>query len=91
MENQIRLRKGHCYVAEDKTFGGRFVGIYMGREDGYPCMVCGKGGHAYGFNVYQGDAESPTKQEVEDYISSKGYETFFYGKEHMPEVIREVE
>ena len=47
----------------------------MGREEGYSCMICGKGSNAYGFNVY----------------NDTGYETYFYGKEHMPEVLEELE
>lgn len=88
MKNQFK--KGHCYRAHDTHYNETFIGIYMGREEGYPCMICGKGNNAHGFNVYQGHAENPTKAEVEAYIDSKGYETYFYGSEHLPELVEEV-
>lgn len=84
------FKKGHCYKAYDKHTNSTFIAIYMGCEKGYPCMICGKGNNAKGFNVYQGDSENPTKAEVEDYISNKGYETFFYGNEHLPTLIKEI-
>lgn len=98
---KIKLIPGHCYRlhGEYKTVHGfktakpdifDFIGYYMGREEGFDCIVCGKGDNAFGFNVYQGDLEHPTKKQVEDYIDNIGYETFTFGKEHMPEVIEEI-
>ena len=84
------FKKGHCYRLYDPNFGDEFIGVYMGREEGYSCMICGKGNNAHGFNVYQGRLEHPTKAEVQERIN-EGYETFFYGTEHLPNIIEEIE
>lgn len=84
------FKKGHCYKVQDNHLSMTYTAIYMGREEGYPCMICGKGNNAHGFNVYQGESENPNKAQVEDYIDNDGYETFFYGTEHLPEIIEEV-
>lgn len=88
MKNPFKL--GHCYRIHDNFFGDDSIAIYMGREEGYPCMICGKGNNAHGFNIYQGNAEHPSKQNVEDYINRVGYETYFYGNEHLPELVEEI-
>lgn len=98
----IKLIPGHCYRLRgeydhwngDKAlpFVEDFIGIYIGREEGFQCMICGKGENAYCFNVFQGDDtnHNPTRKEVEDYIDSIGYETFAFGKEHLPKVLEEI-
>ncbi len=88
MKNQFK--KGHCYKAFDEFYKCEFIGIYMGREQGYECMICGKGNNAHGFNIYQGSIKNPTKEEVENHICNIGYETWFYGNEHLPTMIEEI-
>lgn len=84
------FKKGHCYRIRCNHFSLTAIAIYEGREEGYECSVCGKGSRAHGFNIYQGRKESPTAEEVRDYISDVGYETWFYGTEHLPELIEEI-
>ena len=43
-------------------------------------MVWQKGNSAYGFNIYYSDKAN----------NVLGYETFFYGKEHLPQKIEEM-
>ena len=84
------FKKGHCYKIYCKHFNLTAIAIYEGREEGYECSVCGKGDNAHGFNIYQGRKEIPTAEEVREYISNVGYETWFYGTEHLPELIEEI-
>ena len=53
--------------------GDTYIGQYMGREQNFECMVCGKGNNAYCFNIWHSD---------KDY----DYETFSFGKEHLPKL-----
>lgn len=85
------FKKGHCYRIHCNWTKEDAIAIYEGREAGYECMVCGKGSNAHGFNIYQGDLENPTHEQVQDYISNIGYETWFYGTEHLPELIAEIQ
>lgn len=85
------FKKGHTYRIHDSIYNTDAIAIYMGREEGYPCMICGKGNNAHGFNVYQGNEENPTADEVQNYISNEGYETWFYGTEHLPELVAEIQ
>ena len=55
--------------------GEEHVGQYIGREDGFECCVCGKGHRAYAFNIW---------------YSEDGYETWAYGKEHMPKILEDL-
>lgn len=50
---------------------------YIGRQKGFGCCVCGKGCYAHCFNIYYGDGEMD-------------YETWGYGSEHLPEIIKEL-
>ena len=67
-----------------------FIGIYIGREEGFNCMICGKGCNAFCFNIYQGSLKDPTKAQVEAQIDNVGYETYGFGKEHLPEIMKEI-
>lgn len=51
------------------------IGQYMGREDGFECCVCNKGCKARCFNIW---------------YDRDGYETWGFGKEHMPEIIEDL-
>lgn len=57
--------------------GYEVIGQYMGREKHFACMVCDKGNNAYCFNVF--DTLEEYKQNI--------YETYSFGKEHLPELI----
>ena len=72
---KIILRIGHFYRCRDNTHDLTFVGQYVGKVDGMECCVCHKGNSAYAFNVYHLDKPN----------NELGYETFFYGKEHLPQ------
>lgn len=50
---------------------------YVGREKGFNCCVCGKGENAYCFNSFN---------TLEQY-NNGAYETFSFGKEHLPKLI----
>lgn len=101
MESVKGFVSGHCYrchgvydhihgIKTQKPEAFDFIGVFMGHEEGFECIICDKGHNAWGFNVYQGRLEHPTKAEVEDYISDVGYETFTFGKEHLPEMVEEI-
>ena len=72
---RLRLVKGKFYkftfnYIENKTFFGE----YMGREEGFECMICRKGKNAHCFNIY---------------FSEHGdYETWSFGNEHLPKDIQ---
>ena len=69
-----KLIAGHWYKFNDR--GEIHIGQYVGRQQGFECVVCGKGGSAYTFNLW--------------YSENGDYETWGYGKEHMPEILEEV-
>ena len=52
--------------------GNVHIGKYIGRQKGFDCIVCHKRTNAYAFNVWS---------------SHKDYETWGFGKEHLPEII----
>ena len=54
--------------------GEKHIGQYTGDEQGFECCVCCKGNKAKTFNVWYGS----------------DYETWGYGKEHMPEIIEDL-
>lgn len=54
--------------------GELHIGQYTGTEGGFECCVCGKGCKAHTFNVWYGD----------------NYETWGYGKEHLPEIVEDL-
>ena len=51
------------------------IGYYLGRQGGFECCVCGCGRNAYTFNIWH---------------SNIGYETWGYGREHLPEIIEDL-
>lgn len=55
--------------------GYEFVGQYIGRQKGFECIVCGKGRNAYTFNIWHSEWD---------------YETWGFGKEHMPKVVEDL-
>ena len=75
----IRLKKYNWYIIKDEASDGihgkMYIVQYYGREEGYGCMVCNHGHNAYGFNRYY---------DVDQ------YETWFYGKEHLPKIIKDL-
>ena len=56
--------------------GDIYKAQYMGREEHFECLVCGKGNNAYCFNVFD---------TMEKYEQGQ-YETFSFGKEHLPKL-----
>ena len=71
----MKLTAGKTYKFSDRN--EIHVGMYMGRQKGFECCVCDKGCNAYTFNIYHSGNESD-------------YETWGYGKEHMPEIIEDL-
>ena len=55
--------------------GEIYTGQYIGKQEGFECCVCGKGHNAYTFNIWNSDSD---------------YETWGYGKEHLPQIIEQV-
>ena len=55
--------------------GHTVIGQYIGNEEGFECCVCGKGNKAKCFNIW---------------YDKNGYETWGFGKEHMPEIIEDL-
>ena len=70
----IRLIIGHWYKFDDR--GEIHIGQYIGRQEGFECVVCGKGSNAYTFNIW--------------HSKDGDYETWGYGKEHMPKILEAV-
>lgn len=71
------MKKYNWYIIREKNFGDNnlYIVQYYGREKGFECMVCEHGNNAFGFNRYY------------DYDQ---YESWFYGKEHMPEIVKDL-
>jgi len=61
------------YIIKDCLDNEEHIAQYYGREEGFECCVCNKGNKAYCFNTYY------------DYDA---YQTWSYGKEHMPQIIK---
>lgn len=70
---KTNLKANHWYKFKDET-GQIHIGQFMGRCEGFECCVCGKGNNAYCFNIWNDDSD---------------YETWGYGKEHLPEIIED--
>lgn len=51
------------------------IGYFLGRQSGFECCVCGKGENAYTFNIWHSNID---------------YETWGYGKEHLPQIIEDL-
>ena len=66
--------KGHWYKFKDR--GDVHIGQYTGNEQGFECCVCCKGCKAHTFNIW--------------YDKNGGYETWGFGKEHMPTIVEDL-
>lgn len=55
--------------------GNYYIGQYIGRQKGFECCKCGKGCNAYTFNIW---------------YDARSYETWGYGKEHLPKMIQDL-
>lgn len=71
----MKLKKYNWYVIKDCLDNKEHIAQYYGREEGYECCVCNHGNNAYCFNIYYGEDQ---------------YETWAYGKEHLPQIIKEL-
>lgn len=71
----IRLVSGNWYRIQEQD-GTQHNAQYYGREAGFECCVCGKGCNAYAFNIW--------------YDKDGGYETWAYGREHLPTILEQV-
>ena len=69
------MKKYEWYVIKDCLDNKMHIAQYYGREEGFECCVCNHGNNAYCFNVY---------------YDEDGYETWSYGKEHFPEIIKKL-
>lgn len=82
----MKLRLEHFYKIKD-SYGEVAIAKYMGRQEGFECCVCHKGNNAYTFNIYAYDDE--TLEQAKENEKNGNYETWGYGKEHMPEILEE--
>lgn len=80
----IRLIENHWYKFKD-AFGDIHKAQYIGRQDGFECVVCRMrnlgsnfefGKNCRTFNVYHS-------------ILEDDYETWGFGKEHFPEILED--
>lgn len=69
------MKKYNWYIVKDTMDNTLMIVQYYGREEHFECCVCGKGHNAYCFNRY---------------YDQDAYETFSYGKEHMPKIIKDL-
>ena len=67
------LLLGHSYKLNDR--GETFVGQYAGRQEGFECVVCEKGGNCHCFNVFYAEGQ---------------YETYSYGDKHLPQIVADL-
>ena len=67
------MKENRWYRLNDR--GEIFTAQYIGRQKGFECIVCGKGGNAYTFNIWHSEMD---------------YETWGFGKEHLPEIIEDL-
>lgn len=63
------------YIIKDCWDNKEHIAQYYGREKGFECCVCNKGNNAYCFNIY---------------YTEYGYETWGFGKEHLPKIIKDL-
>lgn len=69
------MKQYNWYIIQDCLDGKLHIAQYYGREKGFECCVCNKGTNAYCFNIY---------------YNEDGYETWGYGKEHLPKIIKDL-
>lgn len=79
MKNNIRMKVYNWYIIKDIWCDGRdgeeYIVQYYGREEGFPCMICDHGNNAMCFNRYYAEDQ---------------WETWCYGKEHFPKIIKDL-
>jgi len=73
-ERGVNMRLQADHFYRFNDRGEIHVGQYIGSECGFECCVCGKGSRAKCFNVF---------------YDKDGYETWGYGREHMPKILEE--
>ena len=74
-----RLITGHYYKFRDR--GTEHIGQYTGTannsgDDGFECVVCGRGGRCRTFNLW--------------YDTRGDYETWGFGPAHFPEILEDL-
>ena len=72
----MKLKEGHWYKFNDR--GDIHIGYYLGTDADFPCCVCDKGHKAHTFNIWY---KTP---------NCSNYETWGFGKEHMPEILEDL-
>lgn len=76
----MKLKKYGYYLIYDEQTKTTAYAQYMGQEKGFECSVCCKGNNAHCFNIFD---------NIEKYDDCV-YETWPYGREHMPKIIEEL-
>lgn len=74
----MRLEVDHIYLIR-LSDGDIVKAQYVGRQRGFECVVCGKGSNAYTFNIWYQNGKYAD------------YETWGFGANHMPEILRELD
>lgn len=54
----MKLIQNHWYKFNDQ--GEIHIGYFLGRQSGFECCVCGKGGNAYTFNIWNSNVDYET-------------------------------
>lgn len=75
MPNGKKLLANHWYRFNDN--GEIHIGLFVGRQSGFECCVCGKGCNAFTFNIHHSTHD-------------QDYETWGYGKEHLPKILEDI-
>lgn len=81
-----KFKLGNFYRIKD-AHGTEAIGEYMGRQEEFGCCICYQGNHAYTFNIYGYPGE--TLDNVKRRYEVGSYETWGYGKEHLPEILKD--
>ncbi|WP_145142207.1 hypothetical protein [Paenibacillus sp. Y412MC10] len=63
-------------IIKIKVMGEERLAEFMGRQDGFECVICGKGSTCYTFNLFE---------SVEKYRDGE-YETYGFGRNHLNHV-----
>jgi len=53
--------------------GNQYLSMYMGRQKGFECIVCGAGENCHTFNIYNNP----------DDVNDCNYETWGFGTQHL--------
>lgn len=79
--DRLHYPKGvHLYTIQ----GEDVYAEYMGRQSGFECLVCGKGGNAFTFNILHGNTYEEAKKA---YYEKDDYETWGFGREHVEDAV----